>query len=87
MLFGGDPRHRLEPVCIMGCTVFHRPVFHGIGNHIGNIDIEVGSAVDGFAKGLIDVLGELFSHNVVVKDKASKHFRHAAHSDSFPFVL
>ncbi|EJX00482.1 hypothetical protein EVA_11412 [gut metagenome] len=36
MLFRRRPCQRLEPVGIMGCSLFNRPLFHLMCNNIGN---------------------------------------------------
>ena len=50
MFLGGDAGERLEPVCKMRCTVVNGPVFHGLGDGIGDADVEAAPLVDRFSQ-------------------------------------
>ena len=50
MLLGGDAGERLEPVCKMCCAMLNGPVFHGLGDGVGNADVEAASLVNCFSQ-------------------------------------
>ena len=76
VLLGGDAGHRLEPVRVVRCTFFNRPVLHGICHSIGNRDVEVLAVVDGLSQRLVNVLRQSLTHDVVVKHHAGENVRH-----------
>ena len=40
MLFGGDARHRLEPMGEVGRALLDRPVLHGVGHHARDLRVQ-----------------------------------------------
>ena len=56
MFFGCKIGHWLEPVSIMGCTVFNGPFFHCNSYRIGNIQFQMRAVLDGFAQSLVHIL-------------------------------
>lgn len=72
VLFGGDARKRLEPVRIMRGTVFDRPFFHGVRDHVRHLDIERLSLFDRFREVLVRLGWETLLHDVVVEDQGSE---------------
>ena len=76
VLLGGDAGHRLEPMRVVRCTFFNRPVLHGICHSIGDRDVEVLAVVDGLSQRLVNVLRQSLAHDVVVKHHAGENVRH-----------
>ena len=68
MLFSGDAGHGLEPVGKVGSALFDCPVLHGVGNDIGNLQIQVLAVLDGFLQGFVGLLGKPGLHCGVVKN-------------------
>ena len=83
MLLGGHAGQGLEPVGVVGRALGHRPVLHGIGDGIGDADIQLLALVDGFAQGPVHVRGERGAHDPVVKHQFAEHFRDLSHDRSF----
>ena len=55
VLFGGDARHRLEPVRVMSRALFDRPIFHCVGNSVSDIKVETATVLDGPAQSKVGV--------------------------------
>ncbi len=67
VLFGGHPRHGLEPMGKMRRTLFDRPILHRVGDHVRDADIERVPLCDGFFEGLIRLVRQAHFHDSVVK--------------------
>ena len=72
MLFGGDPRHWLEPMGEVGGAVGNRPIFHGARYSVCNGEIEAPAVFEGALERVIHLLGKHFLHNGIVKDHTAK---------------
>lgn len=68
MLLGGNARQRLEPVREMRGALRHRPFLHGMGNRIGDVQVEGLALLDGVAELLVDVGRQVLFHDTVGKD-------------------
>ena len=68
VLFGGNAGHGLEPVGIVGGTLFQRPVLHGFGNGVGSFQLQLCAGIDAGAPGVIDLGGEALAHGGLVED-------------------
>ena len=79
VLFGGNAGHGLEPVGKMRCTLFKRPVLHGICNYLCCFTVEPLAELYGALDLLICLLGEPRLHDAVVKHHRSKHFYNIFH--------
>ena len=67
MFLGGDAGERLEPVSIVGRTLFDGPVLHHAGDNIRNIQIQRLSLVNGGLEALVGGAGQTLLHNVLVE--------------------
>ena len=72
VLFCGRTCHRLEPVGIVGRTVFDRPILNGICHNIGISGIQGSTHLTGFGHCLIDRLRESCLHDFIIEDVACK---------------
>ena len=84
MLLGGDAGHRLEPVGEMGDALFHRPVLHGAGDHIGQLKRKRFARLNGPAEFLVADFGKLGAHHAVVEHHAAEQFRYFGHDRNPP---
>lgn len=64
-------------MCIVRGSPFHGPIFHGIGNDVGNTGIKLFSAIHGFAQRTIHCPGQITTHGLVVKNIGSKGVQRA----------
>ena len=87
MLFSSDACHRLEPVSEVGSTMFERPFFHCDCNRVRDIQLQMGTAVDRFCKGFVDILRETCFHFGVVEYKTAIQFRNTFAHRYFSFQL
>ncbi len=72
VLFGGQAGHGLEHMREVGGSFFHRPVFHGGGDVIGDGGIEDGALLDGLLQGLVNRLGEALPLDFFIEDIGAK---------------
>ena len=63
MLFGGDARHGLEPVRIVGSALFNGPVLHGLGHRARHRRIQLMPAAYGTLERAIHIAGQALSHH------------------------
>ena len=85
VLFRGDTGHRLEPVRGVGGALFYRPVFHGGGHSVGQVQIQLSAFVYGLSQGLVDIRREPCPHHPVVEYQASEIICDCCHNiTSFP---
>ena len=59
--------HRLKPVCIVRGPFFNGPVFHRIGDRIGDLDIERSSVLDRFLQFSERILWQTLAHDRFIK--------------------
>jgi len=57
----------LEPVGEMGYSLAQRPLFHRMGDRIGDRHVELFPLADGGAQLFIDLCGQLFAHHLIVE--------------------
>ena len=74
VLFRGDPRQRLEPVCEMCRSILDCPVLHGVSDRIGHGQIQPGSFLNGALQRVVHIPGQAGFHHTAVKDHASEKF-------------
>ncbi len=67
VLLGGDAGEGLEPVGIMGGTLFDGPVLHNAGHNVRHIQIKGLALVDGCLQALVGGAGQTLLHNVLVE--------------------
>ncbi len=79
MLLRGDAGHGLEPVRVVGCTLFHRPVLHRVRHNVRNADIKRLAQLDGLHQLFEDLLRQLVAHDVFIKYVLREYFRNAVH--------
>ena len=76
VLFRRDTGHRLEPVGIMGGTVFQRPFLHRMSHYIRNIQVKRLAFLNRLFQRLIGTLGQTFLHRRIVEYKTAKNLRY-----------
>ena len=74
VFFGGDARHRLEPMGVMRRAFRDRPLLHRVRHGACDAAVERLSLVDGLFQRFEHVLGELFAHHVKVEHVLAEHF-------------
>ncbi|MPM80608.1 hypothetical protein SDC9_127658 [bioreactor metagenome] len=67
VLLRRDSGERLEPMRKVRCALFNRPVFHGVGNHIGDGEVKPLSFANGGLHGLVGVLGQTRLHDSIIE--------------------
>ena len=72
VLLCGVAGHRLEPVGEMGGAPLNGPVLHGVGNVVGDGQIQSGLIFNALLPGAEGIGGEVLPHRVLVEDHASK---------------
>ena len=77
VLFRCDTGQRLEPMGIMSCPVFHRPVLHGLCDHIGRLQRKFPSFLCDFDYFPVHVFGQTFPHRRPGEDFAAKQLLYA----------
>ena len=75
MLLGGIAGHGLEPVRIVGGSLFNGPILHGTGDFVGNGAVEGGSLTDATLPGYIDLRAKTLLHLFLAEDHAAEDFR------------
>ena len=75
VLFGGDARHGLEPVGEVGGALLHRPVLHGVGDHVGNAHVQRMAEADGLDQRLIRFFGQPLLHDLTVEYVGCENLR------------
>ena len=81
MLLGGDAGHWLEPMGEMSGTLLNRPILHGVGHNARHLRVERRSLPHRLLQRFIDILGQSFLHDGLVKDHAAKQFGNFLHSN------
>ena len=79
VLFRVDSRHGLEPVGEMGGALLNGPILHGVGHHAGHMGRQSSAFRHGFLQRLINALGQVGAHDLVVEHHTSKQFRDVFH--------
>ena len=72
VLFGGNARHGLEPVREMGGAFFQRPVFHGVGYHVGGFRRKLCVRVQASEVFLVGFARESRRHHSVVENQLTE---------------
>jgi hypothetical protein len=72
VLFGGDPGHGLEPVGKMRASFFHGPLLHGLGNFVGDGDVQRGAVRHALFPRVIGSGRQPLLHGVLVENHASE---------------
>ena len=85
VLFGGDAGERLEPVGIVRCPLFERPVLHRIGDHTRDGGVKVLAERHGAAQRLIGVLRQPLPHDTVVEHHRPEKLRYLLHEKIHSF--
>ena len=75
VLFRRDPGQGLEPVGVVGCALFHGPVFHGIGHHVGGGHGDIAAVFHHVHDLGIDFFGQTRLHDRHAEDVGAKDFR------------
>ena len=83
MLSGRDVVHRLEPVSIVGRSVFNGPVAHGGGDSAGDGAVQLGAHTLGELEAFVYIAGQAFGHNGIGKCHCSIDFGNVHTGSSF----
>ncbi len=67
MFFSGKTGKRLEPVGVVGGAFFNGPFFNGGCHDIRSGGIQFLSALDGLVQFMVDALGEVLAHGLLIK--------------------
>ena len=70
VLLGRDARQRLEPVGVVRGALLERPLLHGMGDLVGDVDIERRALLDDLHELLVGRLGETLLHVLVGEQQA-----------------
>ena len=81
MLLGGNAGHWLEPMGEMSGALLNRPILHGVGHNARHLRVERRSLPHRLLQRFIDILGQSFLHDGLVKDHAAKQFGNFLHSN------
>ena len=84
MLLRCDAGQRLEPVGIMGGTVLHRPVLHGLRHHVGRRQGQLPALVHDLPDLLVDAFGKPFLHLAESEHLAGKQLFYVQYFAHFP---
>ena len=57
---------------VVGHTLFHGPLLHGMGNHGSQVGVQAAAVVDGLLQSLVGLLGQALLHHSIVKHIAAK---------------
>lgn len=75
------PGHWLEPMGEMSGALLNRPILHGVGHNARHLRVERRSLPHRLLQRFIDILGQSFLHDGLVKDHAAKQFGNFLHSN------
>ena len=67
VLFAGDAGEGLEPVGIVGGALFHGPVTHDAGHHVGQLDVQRLALLHGGLEAAVGGCGQALFHHVLVE--------------------
>ena len=71
MLLGRDAGERLEPVRVVRGALLERPLLHGVGDLVGDVEVEGLALLDDLRELLVRRLGETFLHDLVGEQQAA----------------
>ena len=71
VLLGRDARERLEPVRVVRGTLLERPLLHGVGNLVGDVEVECLALLDDAGELLVGGLGQTLAHDGVAEHQAA----------------
>ena len=72
VLLGGDAGHGLEPVGEVGAALLRGPLLHGLGDLVGDGEIQGRALGDAALPGGVGRGGKALSHRVLVEDQAAE---------------
>ena len=84
VLFRRDSRHRLKPVRKMRGPFFNGPILHRVGDHTGDLLVKGRALADCQPQRLINIPGQPFLHDGLVKHHAAKQLGDMLHSNPLP---
>ena len=64
----------------MGRAVLHGPVLHGVGHHIGHVQLQMGAQGHGLFQRLVHVFGQAGLHDGVVEHHAAEQVGNVFHT-------
>ena len=67
VFLGGGVVQRLEPVRIVGCSFFHGPRFHPLGDLVGDLAVDPPSFVDSGAEAFVSFFRDVLTHFFAVE--------------------
>ena len=87
MLFGSDTREGLEPMRVMGSSLFDCPILHGICHGIGNRGVDLLAFLNDVQHCLKYTLRQALSHHLFIEYHIAENFGHVFHPDTaFPIL-
>ena len=72
VLLGGDAGHGLEPVGEVGAALLRGPLLHGLGDLVGDGEVQGSALGDAALPGGVGRGGETLSHRILVEDQAAE---------------
>ena len=79
VLLGGNARHGLEPVGVVGSAHLYRPVLHRRSDYVSHADIERLAVLNGFFERSVSRFWKSLLHFFVIEYHASEHFGYLRH--------
>ena len=80
VLLGGDAGHGLEPVGVVGGTLFHGPGLHGARDLLRDVRIQRLVVGRRLFQSTVGLVGESFVHDFIREDEAAEDLRNIGHS-------
>ena len=87
MLLCGGAGQRLEPVAVMGRTLFHSPVLHGIGHHISGCHADLAAVLHGVDHLSVYLLRQALLHDRSAEYVGTENFGDRSHKNLPPFLF
>ena len=75
MLFGSNAGHGLEPVGVVGGTLFRGPILHGLRNGVGSGKLQLCPGIDAGTPGLINLGRKPLLHGSLVEYITAENLR------------
>ena len=79
MLLGRDAGQRLEPVRVVRGALLDCPFLHGVGNHIGHLEVQRLTLLDGLHQVFVRCRWQPLLHRVLVEHHRAVDLRNIRH--------
>ena len=80
VLLSGYTGQRLEPVSEVCSTFFSSPILHGIGDNVGDINIQRKTFINSLLHCFVSFFRETGLHDLLIKNHVTKDLRYVCHS-------